>query len=124
MPSEFDGQIVISTNIKNLYAVDMMVVATKKILVIVLIVVLASSVAAGASSLFTGTPSTRVEEQDINTQLNRVVDFCIDKLPAGIPECDSQLRELVDNACRANNNGLDACKNDKVHQYYRVRSTW
>jgi hypothetical protein len=96
------------------------VVATKKILVIILIVVLASSVAAGASSLFRGTPS-RVEEQDINTQLNRVVDFCIGKLPAGIPECDSQLRELVDNACRANGNALDACKNDKVRQYYRAR---
>src|ERR671925_1882061 len=99
-----------------------MMVATKKILVIVLIVVLASSVAAGASSLFRGTPSTRVKEQDINTQLNRVVDFCIDKLPAGIPECDSQLRELVDNACKANDNDLDACKNDKVRQYYRARS--
>ena len=98
-------------------------VETKKILVIVLIVVLVSSVAAGASSLFTGTPSDRVEEQDINTQLNRIVDFCVESLPAGIPECDGQLREMVDNSCRATDNSLDACRNNKVDQYYRARST-
>ena len=99
------------------------VVATKNILVVVLIIVLASSVAAGASTLFTGTPSTRVEKQDINTQLNNVVDFCMRSLPAGIPECDSQLRDLVYNACKANNDNLDACRNGKVHQYYRTRTT-
>jgi hypothetical protein len=99
------------------------VVATKKILVIVLMVVLVSSVAAGASSLFTGTPSNRVEERDINTQLNRIVDFCMESLPAGIPECDGQLREMVDNSCRATDNSLDACRNNKVDQYYRARPT-
>ena len=98
------------------------VVATKKILVIVLMVVLVSSVAAGASSLFTGTPN-RVEEQDINTELNRIVDFCMESLPAGIPECDSQLREMVENSCRATGNSLDACRNYKVDQYYRSRLT-
>ena len=90
---------------------------------IVLIVVLVSSVAAGASSLFTGTPSNRVKEQDINTQLNRIVDFCMESLPSGIPECDGQLREMVDNSCRATDNSLDACRNNKVDQYYRARST-
>lgn len=114
----------ITTNIKNIEMPLLdIVIATKKILVIVLMAVLASSVAAGASSLFTGTPSTRVEEQDVNTQLNTVVDFCIKSLPDGIPECDSQLSEMVDNTCKDNNDNLDACRNDKVHQYYRTRST-
>ena len=112
------------TNIKNIEMLLLgIVIATKKILVIVLMAVLASSVAAGASSLFTGTPSTRVEEQDINTQLNSVVEFCIQSLPDGIPECDSQLSEMVANTCKDNNNNLDACRNDKVNQYYRMRST-
>jgi hypothetical protein len=114
----------ITTNIKNIEVSLLdIVIATKKILVIVLMAVLASSVAAGASSLFTGTPSTRVEEQDINTQLNSVVEFCIQSLPDGLPECDSQLSEMVANTCKDNNNNLDACRNDKVNQYYRTRST-
>lgn len=114
----------ITTNIKNIEVSLLdIVIATKKILVIVLMAVLASSVAAGASSLFTGTPSTRVEEQDINTQLNSVVEFCIQSLPDGIPECDSQLSEMVANTCKDNNDSLDACRNDKVNQYYRMRST-
>lgn len=114
----------ITTNIKNIeMSLLDIVIATKKILVIVLMAVLASSVAAGASSLFTGTPSTRVEEQDINTQLNSVVEFCIQSLPDGIPECDSQLSEMVANTCKDNNDNLDACRNDKVNQYYRMRST-
>ena len=112
------------TNIKNLVMLLIQtVVATKKILVIVLIVVLVSSVAAGASSLFRGTPSNRVEEQDINTELNRIVDFCMESLPTGIPECDGQLKEMVDNSCRATDNSLDACRNFKVDQYYRSRLT-
>lgn len=111
----------ITTNIKNIeMSLLDIVIATKKILVIVLMAVLASSVAAG---LFTGTPSTRVEEQDINTQLNSVVEFCIQSLPDGIPECDSQLSEMVANTCKDNNDNLDACRNDKVNQYYRMRST-
>ncbi len=94
-------------------------VATKKILVIVLMVALASSVAAG--SLFTGKPSTRLQEPDINTQLNSVVEFCTRSLPAGTSECDYYLRELVDNTCK-NDNTLDACRNDKVTQYYSTRT--
>jgi hypothetical protein len=102
----------ITTNIKNIEVSLLdIVIATKKILVIVLMAVLASSVAAGASSLFTGTPSTKVDE------------FCIQSLPDGIPECDSQLSEMVANTCKDNNNNLDACRNDKVNQYYRMRST-
>jgi hypothetical protein len=97
-------------------------IASKKIIVIVLMVVLASSVAAGASSLFTGTPPNRVQEQDINAELNRIVDFCIESLPAGIPECDQQLREIVENSCRASDNSLEACKNDKVNHYFRSRT--
>ena len=114
----------ITTNIKNIeMSLLDIVIATKKILVIVLMAVLASSVAAGASSLFKGTPSTRVEEQDINTQLNRVIEFCIQSLPDGIPECDSQLSQMVAKTCKDNNDNLDACRNDKVNQYYRTRST-
>jgi hypothetical protein len=97
------------------------VTATKKTLVIVLMVVLVSSVAVGASSLFTGTPSTNIEKQDINIQLNRVIDFCLKSLPEGTPECDNQLGDVVASTCKANNNNLDACMNDKVSQYYSMR---
>jgi hypothetical protein len=99
------------------------VVATKKIIVILLMVVLASSVAAGASSIFSGPRSSTVTEQDINVELNRIVDFCIESLPAGVPECDQQLREVVDNSCRTTNDGLDVCKSNKVDQYFRSRQT-
>jgi hypothetical protein len=95
--------------------------ATKKTLVIVLMVVLVSSVAVGASSLFTGTPSTNIEKQDINIQLNRVIDFCLKSLPEGTPECDNQLGDVVVSTCKVNNNNLDACMNDKVTQYYSMR---
>jgi hypothetical protein len=98
------------------------VAANKKILVIVLMIVLVSSVGAGASTLFTGTPSTRVERQDINIQLNSVIDFCLQSLPEGTPECDNQLGEVVVSTCKANNNDLDACMNDRVNQYYAMRN--
>jgi hypothetical protein len=98
------------------------VAANKKILVIVLMIVLVSSVGAGASTLFTGTPSTRVERQDINIQLNSVIDFCLKSLPEGTPECDNQLGEVVVSTCKANNNDLDACMNDRVNQYYAMRN--
>ena len=96
--------------------------ANKKILVIVLMIVLVSSVGAGASTLFTGTPSTIVERQDINIQLNSVIDFCLKSLPEGTPECDNQLGEVVVSTCKANNNDLDACMNDRVNQYYAMRN--
>ena len=96
--------------------------ATKKTLVIVLMIVLVSSVAAGATTLFTGTPSTRVERQDINFQINSVIDFCLKSLPEGTPECDNQLGEVVVSTCKANNNDLDACMNDRVNQYYTMRN--
>ena len=96
--------------------------ATKKTLVIVLMIVLVSSVVAGASTLFTGTPSTRVDKQDINIQLNSIVDFCLKSLPRGTSECDTQLGEVVVSTCKANNNNLDACINDKVNQYYTMRN--
>jgi hypothetical protein len=95
------------------------VAATKKTLVIVLMVVLVSSVA--ASSYFAGTPSTKTENQDINNQLNRIIDFCLKSLPEGTPECDNQLGDVVVSTCKANNNNLDACMNDKVNQYYSMR---
>ena len=85
-------------------------------------IVLVSSVGAGASTLFTGTPSTRVERQDINIQLNSVIDFCLKSLPEGTPECDNQLGEVVVSTCKANNNELDACMNDRVNQYYAMRN--
>ena len=95
--------------------------ATKKTLVVVLMIVLVSSVAVGASRLFTGTPSTKIENQDINNQLNGIIDSCLKSLPEGTPECDNQLGDFVVSTCKANNNNLDACMNDKVNQYYSMR---
>jgi hypothetical protein len=95
------------------------VAATKKTLVIVLMVVLVSSVA--ASSYFAGSPSTKIANQDINNQLNGIIDFCLKSLPEGTPECDNQLGDVVVSTCKANNNNLDACMNDKVNQYYSMR---
>jgi hypothetical protein len=105
---------------------DKVVISSKKILVIVLMIVLASSVLVGASSLFSGRPSPRsIQQQDTNTQLNNVVDFCMKSLPNGIPECDNQLRDLVNSICNSNDNkdNLDACHNGRVDQYYKVRET-
>jgi|SRR5918999_2619728 hypothetical protein len=97
--------------------------STKKILVIVLMAVLASSVLAGASSLFSGRPSpSSIQQQDTNTELNNVVDFCMRSLPNRIPECDSQLRQTVNSVCDNNNDNLDACQDGRVNQYYTVRS--
>ena len=87
--------------------------------------VLASSVLAGASSLFSGrgsSPSSNTQQGDTNTQLNNVVDFCMKSLPNGIPECDSQLREIVNSVCNNNKDNLDACHDGKVDQYYRARA--
>jgi hypothetical protein len=101
------------------------VISSKKILVIVLMAVLASSVLAGTSSLFSGrrSPSpSNTQQVDINTQLNNIVDFCMQSLPNGIPECDNQLRDLVNSLCNDNRENLDACNDGRVNQYYKVRA--
>jgi|SRR5215475_3151964 len=99
-------------------------ISTKKILVIVLMAVLASSVIAGASTLFRGGSSPPTPQVDINNRLNNVVDYCLMSLPNGIPECDNQLREIVTAVCSNNNNhnSLDACHDDKVNLYYKIRA--
>ena len=102
-------------------------ISSKKILVIVLMAVLASSaVIAGASSLFSGgrpSQSNNTQKQgNINIQLNSIINFCRESLPNGIPECDSQLREIVNSVCYKHNDNLDACHDGKMNQYYTVRS--
>ena len=106
---------------------DSSVISSKKILVVVLMAVLGSSaVIAGASSLFSGRPSpsntSNTQQGNTNTQLNNIVNFCMRSLPNGIPQCDSQLRELVNSVCYNHNDNLDACHDGKVNQYYTVRS--
>jgi hypothetical protein len=102
------------------------VISSKKILVIVLMAVLASSVLAGASSLFSGgrspSPRSNTHQVDINTKLNNIVDFCMKSLPSGIPECDNQLRDVVNSVCNDNRGNLDACSDGRVDQYYKVRA--
>ena len=91
-------------------------------------VLASSAVIAGASSLFCGggrsSQSNNIQQQqgDTNTQLNNIVNFCMESLPNGIPECDNKLREIVNGVCYNHNDNLDACRDGRVNQYYTVRS--
>ena len=40
-----------------------------------------------------------------------------------IPECYSEQRDMQANTCKDNKKNLDACRNENVNQYYRMRST-
>jgi hypothetical protein len=102
------------------------VVTVKKAMVIGLMAVLGSSVLVGALSLYnrssSNAPSTISNQSGLNIRLNTILDFCLRSLPNGIPACDKQLKDLVNQVCAANNGELDACHNGKVDQYYVVRA--
>jgi hypothetical protein len=102
-------------------------VAAKKVMVIGIMAVLASSVLVGAISLYknSSTSSATIKGNDdkteLNAKVNSVVDFCIKSLPNGRPDCDSQLRDTINQLCIENNEQLDACTNGKVGGYYKTR---
>jgi hypothetical protein len=70
----------------------------------------------------TQTINARVNQSELNTRLNSILDFCLNALPNGIQACDKQLKNLVTEVCATNNGRLDACHNGKVDQYYVARA--
>ena len=95
----------------------------KKLVVIGLMGVLVLSVTLSALTFYARQPSPssaiRSREQ-LNSVINAAVKQCIDSLPAGNPDCDAHLKDTVANVC-AQDNGLDACHDGKVDQYYKAR---
>lgn len=95
----------------------------KKVIVIGLMAVLVLSVTLSAITFYSRrpSPSNAVQSrEELNSVVNAAVKHCIDSLPAGTPDCDSQLRDSVAGLC-AQDSGLDACRDGKVDQYYRAR---
>jgi hypothetical protein len=79
---------------------------------------------ATAISSYTRSTTTTKEDQirELNRKVNGIVDFCMNSLPNGIPECDNRLKVIMNEVCSTSiNNNLDACHNGRVDQYYRVR---
>lgn len=67
-------------------------------------------------------PPAPITREELNSQVNSIVDSCMQTLPQGLPECDAQLREIVDQVC-AQEPSLDACTDGRVDEYYRIRGT-
>jgi hypothetical protein len=91
--------------------------------------VLLSSAVAGAISFYNRSPNTNNNNDNnniplINARLNSVVSFCLKSLPKGYAACDSQLSPAVSKICAEHaGQPIDACRDGKVDQYYRIRST-
>jgi hypothetical protein len=98
-----------------------------KLVVIILMGVLLSSAVAGAISFYNRSPNTNNVNNNIpliNARLNSVVSFCLKSLPKGYAACDSQLSPAVSKICAEHaGQPIDACRDGKVDQYYRIRST-
>jgi len=98
-----------------------------KLVVIILMGVLLSSAVAGAISFYNRSPNTNNDNNNIpliNARLNSVVNFCLKSLPKGYAACDSQLSPAVSKICAEHaGQPIDACRDGKVDQYYRLRST-
>jgi hypothetical protein len=94
----------------------------KKIFVIGLMAILVLSVTLSALTFYSRRTSPSIQTlSDLNSQVNAMVSGCIQALPNGTPECDSQLKEIVSQLCQQNNDSLDACKDGRVQQYYQMR---
>ena len=89
--------------------------------------VLLSSAVAGAISFYNRSPNITNDNNNIpliNARLNSVVNFCLKSLPKGYAACDSQLSPAVSKICAEHaGQPIDACRDGKVDQYYRIRST-
>ena len=94
----------------------------KKVIVIGLMAVLVLSVTLSAITFYSRqTPSNAIQSMEgLNAAVNAAVKQCIDSLPAGTPDCDSQLKDSIANLC-AKDSSLDACHDGKVDQYYKAR---
>ena len=94
----------------------------KKVIVIGLMAVLVLSVTLSAITFYSRqTPSNAIQSREgLNAAVNAAVKQCIDSLPSGTPDCDSQLKDSIANLC-AKDSSLDACHDGKVDQYYKAR---
>jgi hypothetical protein len=91
----------------------------KKIIVIGLMAILVLSVTLSAITFYSRRP-TALTSSDLNSQVNAMVASCLQTLPNGTQQCDSQLRDAVIQLCQQDNS-LDACKDGKTQQYYSER---
>ena len=91
---------------------------TKQVVVIALGAVLVLSATLGAIS-FSSPPDT-ITIEELNTEVNGLVDNCMQTLPEGLPECDEQLRDIVTQLCE-HEGSLDACTDGRVETYYSTR---
>jgi hypothetical protein len=100
----------------------------KRILVIIIMAVLVSSVIAGATSFFNRSSQTAAKDNTnnkillLNTRINYLVDFCMKSLPNGTSACDNQLGRVINKICSDLQHSLDACHDQKVAQYYKIRN--
>lgn len=90
----------------------------KQLVVITLGAILVFSVVFGAVSFYR--PRATTTREQLNSQVNGLVDSCVKTLPAGIPECDEQLRDIVSRLCQQDPT-LDACSDGRVEEYYKSR---
>lgn len=90
----------------------------KQVIVIALGAILVFSVVFSAISFYQ--PRATTTREQLNSQVNGLVDSCIKSLPAGIPQCDEQLRDIVSRLCQQDPT-LDACSDGRVEQYYKTR---
>lgn len=90
----------------------------KQVIVVSLGAVLVLSVVLSAVSFSPPAPS--VTREQLNSELNGLVNECMQTLPDGLPQCDDQLRTIVTSLCEQEPS-LDACSDGRVAEYYMIR---
>jgi hypothetical protein len=91
----------------------------KKVFVIGLMAILVLSVTLSAITFYSRRPAVQTRS-DLNSQVNAMISGCLQSLPNGTQECDSQLKGIVTQLCQQDSS-LDACKDGRVQQYYQAR---
>jgi hypothetical protein len=91
----------------------------KKIIVIGLMAILVLSVTLSAISFYSRRSNVQTSS-DLNSRVNAMVASCLQTLPNGTQQCDSQLKDVIMQLCQQDNS-LDACKDGKTQQYYNQR---
>lgn len=92
----------------------------KQIIVIGLGAVLVLSAVLSAVSF--SPPAPTITRQQLNSELNGLVNECMQTLPDGLSQCDDQLRTIVTSLCEQEPS-LDACSDGRVEEYYKARKT-
>ncbi len=88
--------------------------------IIVIVIGLALFLSAVLSAVSISQPPAPLTREELNREVNSLVDTCMETLPQGLPECDEQLRDIVDQICQQDPS-LDACTDGRVDEYYNIR---